>query len=98
MSVGVKDNQVATAARSNVHLETELPASLPAGRPTAVFVKGTRDGKRFWETIVVEAPADLGPLGRVEATEPSQAAPAGASLAICMATFEPDPELFQRQV
>jgi hypothetical protein len=98
MSVDLKNREVTSPADPDLRLETELPSALPRGRPTAVFVKGTRGGAPFWDTLPVEAPADLGALGRIEATDPEPGAPAGASLAICMATFEPDMELFQRQI
>ena len=140
-----------SADRLNVHLESPLPASLPAGTATAIFCSGTashRDEKirgleivvdgtaypatafamprpdiapldrsGFWATVpittsseVVELQAAvrlaggarlLAPLGRIEAVEapppPRSDAPDGA-IAVCMATYEPDPELFRAQV
>jgi hypothetical protein len=112
-------------------LESPLPASLPAGAATAVFVAGTSDGPvevsvdgmrhrtawvrgRFWATVPVSARGGaveiaaasregIVPLGRIEVVAPVPApslgrpAPDGL-IAICMATFEPDPALFRVQV
>jgi hypothetical protein len=112
-------------------LESPLPASLPAGAATAVFVAGTSDAPvevsvdgmrhrtawvrgRFWATVpvgargrAVEIAAVSGevvePLGRIEVVAPvppprlGRPAPEGL-IAICMATFEPDPALFRTQV
>jgi glycosyltransferase involved in cell wall biosynthesis len=149
------------------NLETPLPASLPAGGATAVFLYGTCfhrharvtgveilvDGSRhetlasgmprpdvfralradgadperrsfrsgFWAIVPVEArpgragvelalaarldggTEELSSLGRIGIGEPPAApglgrpAPPGL-IAVCMATFEPDVELFRRQV
>jgi hypothetical protein len=125
-----------------VQLETALPASLPVGAATAVFVFGTCpqplerlditvDGRHhapaalgmprhgaFWGTVPVPARAapgavELGvvarlpggaeasaPLGRIEIVGAQPAGQRGApgQIAICMATFEPDIELFRAQV
>jgi hypothetical protein len=112
-------------------LESPLPASLPPGTATAVFVYGASDARvevsvdgrrhrtawvrgRFWATVPVSAhgaaveiaaASDEGvaPLGRIEVMAPAPApslgrpAPEGL-IAICMATFEPDPALFRAQV
>ena len=143
------------------NLETPLPASLPAGGATAVFVYGTCfhrdarlagleilvDGARhrplatgmprpdvfrslradysfrsaFWAIVPVEARAGradvelavaarsaggaetVAPLGRIAIAEPPVAPtlgrpPAPGLIAVCMATFEPDVELFRIQV
>jgi glycosyltransferase involved in cell wall biosynthesis len=133
-----------------ITLETPLPAALPAGTVTPVFLAGTcfhrraavrsvevvvdgvrhrvtaarmprRDAGRsgFWATVpIVARPprAELGiaarlqgggeavaSLGEVPVTPQESPphlgaeAPAGL-IAICMATFEPDPELFRAQV
>ena len=112
-------------------LESPLPAALPAGTRTAVFVYGASGAPievsvegvrhraawvrgRFWATVPVTARGDaveiaaasggaVVPLGRIEveapAPPPSLGRPAPRGLiAICMATFEPDPALFRAQV
>jgi hypothetical protein len=81
-----------------------------AGRcaaPVAVSVDGVahptavvRD--RFWATVPVRAGAVIAAggvaLGRIADAPPEAPLPGTASLAVCMATFEPDPALFRAQV
>jgi glycosyltransferase involved in cell wall biosynthesis len=81
-----------------------------AGRcsaPVAVTVDGAphptvvvRD--RFWATVPVRAGAEVAAggavLGRIGEAAPDAPLPGSASLAVCMATFEPDPALFHAQV
>jgi glycosyltransferase involved in cell wall biosynthesis len=146
-----------------VQTDTPLPAKLPAGRRTAIFVLGScfhrrvgvrrteivvdgvatpADAERmprldryradpnpysyrsgFWAIVPVEAPPsgeiEVGitatladgttidaPVGRIpvsaaasaESRRIAAAAPGGARVAIAMATFDPDPELFRDQV
>jgi glycosyltransferase involved in cell wall biosynthesis len=133
---------------ATVAFESELPASLPPGRPSALFVEGRAPGvgelellidgvphrvaaqrmprvdlggrsgwwavvplpgKRAGETIELAARADGAevPLGGIPIvggendTGGRFAGPtvaAGGLIAVCMATYEPDPELFARQV
>jgi len=130
-------------------LESPLPATLPAGRATALFLYGTCaatgelallvDGTRhpaavtrmprpdlagrapfrsgFWATVPVPERAEgdvlelsaavraagrseeLVPLGRIAiVAAPGRAEAAGGQIAVCMATFEPDPVLFDVQI
>ena len=138
-----------------VNLESPLPASLPAGTATAVFLSGTcfhreerigglelvvggarrrsaaygmprpdvHDARRvpgsfrsgFWGTVVVEPPADvavaarlaggrelIAPLGTVQAAprrQPPRHGHAAAGLiAVCMATYEPEPGRLRAQI
>jgi hypothetical protein len=137
------------------NLESPLPASLPEGSTTAVFVSGTcfhrhervervelmvggarfrpaafgmprpdvHDAWRlpgafksgFWATVVVEPPAEIAvvarlaggreltaPLGRVDVAPPPRTPSAGGagrgSIAVCMATFEPDEGRLRAQI
>jgi glycosyltransferase involved in cell wall biosynthesis len=111
-------------------LESPLPASLPAGTMTVLFVYvrcsarvellvgGVRHpavcaGGACWATVAVRADEDveiaavsgaaMAPLGRIPVVPreppPSLGRPAPPGLiAVCMATFEPDPALFRAQV
>ena len=135
------------------NLESPLPATLPAGRGTAVFCYGTCfhtdaavaglelvvDGVRhppaaarmprpdvpgaarggFWGTVPIAARepgfvelaviarmagggSQTAPLGRIAVVAPAPPASAppveDGLIAICMATYEPDPDLFRAQV
>jgi glycosyltransferase involved in cell wall biosynthesis len=115
-------------------LESPLPATLPAGRGTALFcwgrcadkplivvdgvshrpsAAGMRGGV-YWGVVPVppsapgvveialEARGRL-PVGRIEIVEPAPPPPLGRPappglIAVCMATYEPDPELFRVQL
>src|SRR4051812_45826124 len=133
---------------ADVAIESELPASLPPGRPTALFLEGRAPGVREIELIVggerhrpaaqrmprfdlhercgwwavlpvpagteggaieIAARADgqhvslgripvVGGLAHPSGSEDGLRAAADALIAVCMATYEPDPELFARQV
>lgn len=82
-------------------------APLAAGMPRSDL--GSRSG--WWavvplpgrpdaSTVEVAARADGAafPLGSIPVRPLASAAPAGASIAVCMATYEPDAELFGRQI
>jgi glycosyltransferase involved in cell wall biosynthesis len=120
-------------------LESPLPAALPAGRATALFLAGSgTDGTRrldvlvdgvahraaaagmprpdlgsrggWWATVPVPARAAgatvvlataAGELARLPVVAPPAVPPAGlapGTIAIAMATFDPDPALLQVQV
>jgi glycosyltransferase involved in cell wall biosynthesis len=135
------------------NLESPLPAALPRGRPTAVFLSGTCFHRReritrvelivggerrrpaasgmprpdvydawhapgsfrsgFWGTVVVETPAEIAvavrlaggseltaPLGAIAAGrgEPAPAPGRPPSIAVCMATYEPDGARLRAQI
>jgi glycosyltransferase involved in cell wall biosynthesis len=124
----------------DVAIESPLPATLFADRPTALFLQGRAIGVRRLEVLVDGEPhapsgvrmprPDLGSAGgwwavvpipgretgqtvelaaRADGIEVPLASlpvgdppPAGAGdgdlIAVCMATYEPDPELFRRQI
>jgi glycosyltransferase involved in cell wall biosynthesis len=120
---------------SDVRLESPLPASLPPGRATALFLAGSHapdagrfrievdglphrpaatnrprsdlpDGRRgWWATVPVRAtdlPVRLSAGGSELATVPREAPPTapprGAAIAVCLATYDPDPDLLRVQL
>jgi glycosyltransferase involved in cell wall biosynthesis len=65
----------------------------------------TRVGRWFWTTVDVTARAapidvraDGEPLATIEVVERPEPGPSTDAIAVCMATFDPDPELFRVQV
>jgi hypothetical protein len=120
----------------DVAIESQLPATLPAGRATALFLTGRARGTErlaisvngvaqepaasgmprpdlgdrsgWWATVeipalsagaAVEITAAGTTLARIPVVE-GLPSPTGADglIAVCMATYEPDPELFARQI
>lgn len=94
-------------ARLEVVVDGVAHAPLAAGMPRSDL--GSRSG--WWAvvplpgraagaTIEVAARADgeAVALGSIAVEAPPAAEPAGRAIAVCMATYEPDPALFRRQV
>src|SRR4051794_18916852 len=134
------------SAQPIAHLESPLPAALPAGRATAVFCYGTCVGGRprallvegrrhrveaagmprrdvlaatgdlrsgWWATVPIPAgqtgdtvtlalavdcgePVELARLAVGKPEPPASGDP--DTIAVCLATYEPDPELFRVQI
>jgi Glycosyl transferase family 2 len=111
-------------------LESPLPATLPAGKGTAIFCWGRSSGRSdivvdgvphrpsaagmaggvYWGVVpvpprepgTVEIAVDGQPVGRIEVVEPAPAPSLGRAapglIAVCMATYEPDPALLRVQL
>jgi len=103
---GVAHRPAATGMpRPDVHERRPVPAAFRSGFWAVLPVPpGTAAG----DTVPIDAAVELTggerrvvPLARIEVTEPDE--PAGAAsasglIAVCMATFEPDPVLFDAQI
>jgi glycosyltransferase involved in cell wall biosynthesis len=73
-----------------------VPVEAPAAGEIEVAIRATLD-----DGTTTEAPVGRIPVSAVVSIEPrriAEAAPGGARVAIAMATFDPDPELFRDQV
>ncbi|MCW2991137.1 MAG: methyltransferase protein, partial [Solirubrobacterales bacterium] len=98
-AVGVRRLDLLVDGVAQAPLADRMPRS-DLGSRSGWWAVVTLPGRAAGKAIEIAARADGATvaLGRIPIEAPAPAAPAGASIAVCMATFEPDPVLFRRQV
>jgi len=98
-AVGVRRLEILVDGVAHAPLAAGMPRSDLRSR-SGWWVIVALPGRAAGETIEVAARADgdAVALGRIPVAAPPAVSPAGRSIAVCMATYEPDRELFARQV